>query len=76
MGFEDSRAGWVEYQRYLEQRVCLDPTAGGAERVELSRGWAIGSDQWKQELAQHPPLAKSDDPHGENLEPREVLALK
>ena len=61
-GLEDSPDGW---QRYLERLIAAGTeTAEGSapQSSEFSRGWAIGTDAWRKELArEHSHLALEVD---------------
>ncbi len=72
LGIEDQPSGWLAYQRYLEERTAVDSKTAAEDRQELSRGWAVGSPSWKQELAAEPNLSASSGDAVEHREPREI----
>jgi len=76
LGIQDSPDGSKDYQRRLEARMLDDETAGANEQDKLSRGWAIGSEIWKQDPTLHPVEIDSRGPGSEPLEPRAIMILK
>jgi putative transposase len=65
LAFSDCPAGWREYNQFL---AALGTDPREQERLEfgrLSRGWAIGAQAWKRQLARkhsHTPLPAGLDP--------------
>jgi putative transposase len=60
LGLTDDAAGWRRYLALLAE-IAGHPLQLAADDEEFTRGWAIGSPNWKSEvLAAHPGLA--DDP--------------
>jgi phytoene dehydrogenase-like protein len=49
-GWPDSTAGWREYLRYLRLLAAEDPRTRDRILEELSRGWAIGSTEFRARL--------------------------
>lgn len=57
-----TKAGWLAYTNYL-MTLAGDPTAQERQEfTQLSKGWAIGSDSWRETLAkEHARLAAAGD---------------
>ena len=53
----DRPAGWAAYAAYLGWQAADGPAGKNAAYVNLSRGWALGSEAFKAELIQDHPLA-------------------
>jgi len=51
----DTPAGWRNYQRYLEWQGTEGPLEKKAAAGMMSRGWAIGSDEFKADLLRDNP---------------------
>ena len=56
-GLPDSLAGWECYADYLRWQAAEGPAGRNAAYVSMSRGWAIGSDEFKQGLLQDHTVA-------------------
>lgn len=56
-GLPDSRAGWNCYADYLRWQAAEGPAGKNSACVAMSRGWAIGSEEFKQALLRDPALA-------------------
>jgi len=53
-GLADSPAGWAAYARYLAWQAAEGPAGKNAAYVAMSRGWALGGDDFKANLqAEH-----------------------
>jgi len=51
LGFSDSAAGWSEYCRYLANLATDATEQANLKFDRLSRGWAIGTLEWKRTMA-------------------------
>jgi hypothetical protein len=49
-GLKDEPAGWENYRALLSEQLREDQTNSPASEVKLSRGWALGSDEFKAQL--------------------------
>jgi hypothetical protein len=56
-GLTDSPAGRSSYAAYLEWQVAEGPAGKSKAYVNLSRGWALGSREFKTTLVHDHPLA-------------------
>jgi REP element-mobilizing transposase RayT len=56
-GLTDSPAGRANYQSYLAWQAAEGPAGKSKAGVNLSRGWALGSDEFKATLVQEHNLA-------------------
>lgn len=72
LGIKDNPRGWTEYGAHLRQQVSHQTTNDEDEAENLSRGWAIGSDEWKQTLLPSDSEQSGDQVSGEHLPPQEV----
>ena len=64
----DSQAGWESYQRYLEWQAAEGPLGKTKSYASLSRGWALGSKDFKKALLKEHVVAeqmRSWDMHGQ-----------
>lgn len=48
---EDSSAGWMRYKKYLRMRAEENPREIARLEKSMNRGWCIGSDEFKKDLA-------------------------
>lgn len=48
---DDSAAGWIRYKKYLRMRAEEDPEEIARLEKLMNRGWCIGSDEFKKDLA-------------------------
>jgi REP element-mobilizing transposase RayT len=56
MGLEDDEAGWKAYVEWLTQKFADTDPEDRSEHDALTRGWAIGDEEWKKTtLAKHLP---------------------
>ena len=53
----DETAGWRAYDNYLAWQATAGPAGKGAAYVSMSRGWALGTDQFRAALVQEFNLA-------------------
>jgi len=49
-GLLDKKAGWVRYAAYLKWLAKNQPAQKGLAFDQMCRGWAIGSDEFKQDV--------------------------
>ena len=56
-GLADNAAGWSSYADYLAWQVADGPTGKSSAYVSLSRGWALGSAEFKKTLIKDHALA-------------------
>ena len=56
-GLPDRPAGWAEYQAYLEWQYETGPAGKSRAYVNLSKGWAVGSTDFKAALVQDHAVA-------------------
>jgi hypothetical protein len=49
-GLSDDPAGWENYRALLSEQLREDRTNSPASEVKLSRGWALGSEEFKARL--------------------------
>jgi REP element-mobilizing transposase RayT len=50
VGLQDTPKGWKQYDRHLELQAASKPAGSNASPVNLSQGWAVGSDDFKADL--------------------------
>ena len=74
-GLNDSTAGHTSYEAYLEWQAMEGPAGKSKAYVNLSRGWALGSREFKTALVQDHDLA-ADTRALEVLGAREVSELR
>ena len=55
----DDRAGWQEYEEYLDWQLTDGPAGKSRAYVTLSKGWALGSREFKAGLMKDHALAAS-----------------
>ena len=67
---------WQLYIRYLMQKHTSESSKSSSEQASFTRGWAIGSKDWKRQLTEK--FAQADDtaPNAEYLAPKEMQALR
>src|SRR5258708_2978389 len=74
-GLSDTPAGWKSYAEYLSWQAEEGPLGRTAAYVKLSRGWALGSDEFKEALAEdHGAAAEARAWENEGM--KEVRALR
>ena len=56
-GLEDNAAGWGAYDRYLAWQTEDGPVGKGRTYVSMSRGWALGSANFRAALVEDFDLA-------------------
>ena len=56
-GLQDDRRGWEAYARYLTWQATEGPAGKTKAYASLSRGWALGSREFKQALLQDHTVA-------------------
>ena len=56
-GLTDTRAGWRRYQDYLAWQAASGPAGRNQAYASLSRGWALGSKEFKAALVNDHALA-------------------
>jgi REP element-mobilizing transposase RayT len=66
----DDSTGWQAYERYLEWQNEYGPAGRNPTYRSLSRGWMIGSDEFRKTLLKHHQQA-SEAPSWKNPETRE-----
>ena len=49
-GFDDNPAGWKAYAQHLAWQASSGPAGANAAYVPMSKGWALGSNKFKQAL--------------------------
>ena len=49
-GFDDNPAGWKAYAQHLVWQASSGPAGANAAYVPMSKGWALGSNEFKQAL--------------------------
>jgi hypothetical protein len=50
VSLRDDPGGWRQYDQYLDWQAASGPAGNNATYVNLSQGWAIGSDEFKATL--------------------------
>ncbi len=58
-GLPDSHVGWDSYADFLRWQAAEGPAGKNEAYVQMSRGWAIGSDQFKHGLLQDRVVAST-----------------
>ncbi|MEO6002339.1 MAG: transposase [Opitutus sp.] len=58
-GLSDTPAGWKSYESYLAWQAAEGPAGKSKAYVSLSRGWALGTREFKTALIQDHQLAES-----------------
>ena len=71
-GLRDTPAGWRNYQDYLAWLATDTDEQKRQSFVSLTKGWAIGSETWRKELAKE----QVDQLAGQNLQGGEIGELK
>ena len=56
-GLPDTPAGWTAYTEYLDWQAAEGPAGGSKAYVALSKGWALGSGEFKAALIKDHQLA-------------------
>ena len=74
-GLADTPAGWDRYAAYLHWQTTEGPAGKSKAYASLSRGWALGSDEFKQALRKDHAVAETARAW-ESLGVREVRALR
>jgi len=75
-GMSDCREDWQRYVQYLAEKHVKETGKPLRDRLSFSRGWAIGSTDWKRALAQRSAIAGESAPNAEYLEPKEMQELR
>ena len=76
LGLSDCQEDWPVYVQKLIERYTSEMGKPLRERDSFSRGWAIGSKDWKRQLAQKSTVAGESAPKAEYLEPKEMQILR
>ena len=61
-GLPDTRTGWKRYGEYLAFRASEEPVDRDKRFRHLSRGWCIGSDEYREEVRTRLEMSKVSDP--------------
>jgi len=75
-GLSNLREDWQQYLRYLAQKHASESGKPSREWSSFTRGWAIGSKNWKRQLAEKSSQAEDTAPNAEYLEPKEMQELR
>jgi putative transposase len=75
-GLADRGEHWSHYLRYLAQKHASESGKPSSEWSSFTRGWAIGSKDWKRQLAEKTARAEDTAPNAEYLEPKEMQELR
>ena len=70
----DSRAGWKKYLEYLEFMATDETTKKELVAERMSRGWCVGSREFRQEMKQEAKNAGAELDRYAGLEPDTVAA--
>ncbi len=76
LGLSDCREDWQRYVQKLIERHSSEMGKPLGKRESFSRGWAIGSKDWKRELAQKSTVAGESAAKAEYAEPKEMQILR
>jgi hypothetical protein len=76
LGLSECREDWPRYVQKLIERYASEMGKPLGGRESFSRGWAIGSKDWKRALAQKSSVAGESAPKAEYLEPKEMQILR
>ena len=75
-GLSNQGEDWQQYLRYLAQKHASESGKPSREWSSFTRGWAIGSKDWKRQLAEKSAQAEDTAPNAEYLEPKEMQELR
>lgn len=73
LGWQDVPSDWSHYVSYLRGVQAAEETRPETERERLSRGWAMGSREWKADLLK---ITARETPSAERAEYREPVEMQ